>query len=501
MNHFQLIELGQALGYKNITRGGTCHGFSMMWIQAACSNELDAFNKRMVLLNEFNENPTHLLTEIKRVRALVKEKQVLIEKDKELLEIPAFFEGISLYQSPHTHSETFNDNLIQTDESNISEYTQSQNAEGGLHSIKTSGQYSKQKLDVHLNNLANELELKGSPNVAISFRSSNHTVSARYIGNGEFEFIDTNSDTNSDTKQATTITTKRLNTEQLGNALRESFKTTVKDETLIMSTTLFGSNPEQIHHNELTNSPNKIDHLQADAQGVTLLHQALIENDQALFNRIDLTEVDVNQLTNQGRCALSFCCAESSSKKIFDRLLAVDNINVNPPNSDWCLPISEAILAARWDMASEMIEHPTFNPDAKNIHSLNYLHTVAGEQSPDALDIAIQLINKGVDINAQSYDGITPLHQACTNGNTDMLELLLENGANINAQSYNGITPLHQACAKGNADMLELLLENGANINAKNSSGHTVLHYALNSPNNIALLLQCQFRAKNKTLN
>ena len=69
----------------------------------------------------------------------------------------------------------------------------------------------------------------------------------------------------------------------------------------------------------------------------------------------------------------------------------------------------------------------------------------------------------------------TPLMEAASAGNADIVRLLLEHGADVNAQSSSGNTPLMYACAGGHEDVVTLLLESNANVEDHNENGHTPL--------------------------
>jgi len=48
----------------------------------------------------------------------------------------------------------------------------------------------------------------------------------------------------------------------------------------------------------------------------------------------------------------------------------------------------------------------------------------------------------GTDANWQSFEGITPLHLACEQGNVESVILLLENGADANLHDHMDTYPL-----------------------------------------------------------
>lgn len=97
MIHDDLTRLITALGYPPMHENGVCHGFTLMWVQAACNHQLDAFYERLELLEQFVENPDRLVSAITNARQKVINKNPLTPEDEQLLELPAFFDGISLY--------------------------------------------------------------------------------------------------------------------------------------------------------------------------------------------------------------------------------------------------------------------------------------------------------------------------------------------------------------------------------------------------------------------
>ena len=85
------------------------------------------------------------------------------------------------------------------------------------------------------------------------------------------------------------------------------------------------------------------------------------------------------------------------------------------------------------------------------------------------------LLKQKVDVNAPQVDGMTALHWAAYQDDTEMGKLLLEAGANVKAENRYGVTPLSLACQNGNTALVELLLGAGADPNTALRGGETVL--------------------------
>ncbi len=95
------------------------------------------------------------------------------------------------------------------------------------------------------------------------------------------------------------------------------------------------------------------------------------------------------------------------------------------------------------------------------------------------LDTANLLLGAGADPNAANDFRMTPLSEACINGNSVFVRSLLKSGANPNTPIATGETPLMTCAKTGSVDAVRMLIEYGAAINAKEpAQNQTALMWA-----------------------
>ena len=93
-------------------------------------------------------------------------------------------------------------------------------------------------------------------------------------------------------------------------------------------------------------------------------------------------------------------------------------------------------------------------------------------------EITKYLLNNGADPlkRANWKDYATPLHVAATQGHLTIVGMFVDKGVNVNCKTMNGITPLISAARHRKPEVVELLIKHGGNLNVKDSHGKGVLH-------------------------
>ncbi|KAM9326276.1 BCL-6 corepressor-like protein 1 [Gastrophryne carolinensis] len=82
------------------------------------------------------------------------------------------------------------------------------------------------------------------------------------------------------------------------------------------------------------------------------------------------------------------------------------------------------------------------------------------------------------DVNHRDNAGYTALHEACSRGWTDILQVLLDHGANVNCSAQDGTRPIHDAVVNDNIETVWLLLSYGADPTLATYSGQTPIKLA-----------------------
>jgi ankyrin repeat protein len=94
------------------------------------------------------------------------------------------------------------------------------------------------------------------------------------------------------------------------------------------------------------------------------------------------------------------------------------------------------------------------------------------------------LLKSGTDVNAAQGDGMTALHWAAMNGDTELATMLLYAGANVRATTRLGAyVPLHLAADAGAAAIVDTLIAGGSPVNQRTTTGVTPLMLAATSGN------------------
>ncbi len=85
----------------------------------------------------------------------------------------------------------------------------------------------------------------------------------------------------------------------------------------------------------------------------------------------------------------------------------------------------------------------------------------------------------GANVNSKTFVWQrSALHQAATNGHTDVVAYLISKEADVNIRSEGGDVPLHRAARNGHIKVMKLLIDNGTDLTQHGTGCGTPLQWA-----------------------
>ncbi len=157
-------------------------------------------------------------------------------------------------------------------------------------------------------------------------------------------------------------------------------------------------------------------------------------------------------------------------------ILYMNNLHKYQSERD-CIAVAEAMIAhnINLNIFDEFGKTPLMN--ACSLKNMQLIET---------------LVKGGADIDFQPKKGETAFFRACYYGATDVMDQLKKLGANINLPNNNEQTPLMLSVNRYNTRVLEWLIQNNVDVNFKDMQGNTALMYAIasNRLDSVEFLLQ-----------
>jgi len=115
----------------------------------------------------------------------------------------------------------------------------------------------------------------------------------------------------------------------------------------------------------------------------------------------------------------------------------------------------------------------------------------------DYRDICVMLLEAKAEMDCEEItDGRHPMHDACSSGSYDVVELLLDKKARVEENTFTGMRPVHWAASKGHKDVVDLLLDRKASIHSTSSDTKEALHHAANAGHADVVRLLCKRGSK-----
>ncbi|KAI9043102.1 uncharacterized protein KD926_004605 [Aspergillus affinis] len=275
--------------------------------------------------------------------------------------------------------------------------------------------------------------------------------------------------------------------------------TTLETDTVNVAIKAAESNSNSLVLLELLHC-HSADNLSGESIGIALRVACLLglDNVMKFFTESTVLEAHPSLMSN----VRPLCLAAKSHSAGVAQLLCdtgIDTVAGDGGGSTTSTPLHTAAFCGSLGVA-EILLRASIEIGAKNTDNMAALQIAYGEPwaiSPlhDAVTMAnLEMVKLMLEFKAtidqpEPATDKTPLYVAASDGQTDIVRCLLECEADVNWRDTDGQTPLHYAAARGHLELTRLLLESGAKPNIEGLYKWRPLHYAYDLPDVARLLL------------
>ncbi|XP_062703206.1 ankyrin repeat domain-containing protein 12 isoform X2 [Aedes albopictus] len=226
---------------------------------------------------------------------------------------------------------------------------------------------------------------------------------------------------------------------------------------------------------------------QADEDGFTPLHLAVIQGNLQLVNLLLANGADVNALDNEGHSVVHWAtvCGEVEALRVV--LSAGADVSTPDINGGSPLHYAAQMCGANYEgktarasaklaleILGTLLNHPDTSVEVEDKDGRQPLLWAASAGSAKAV---LALIKAGAQVESADKDGLTALHCAASRGHTECIDTLINLcGAHTDQIDSNGCTALHYSVTLGHADATSLLLKLDADPNRQDRKGRTPAH-------------------------
>ncbi|KAK4148034.1 uncharacterized protein C8A04DRAFT_33569 [Dichotomopilus funicola] len=198
--------------------------------------------------------------------------------------------------------------------------------------------------------------------------------------------------------------------------------------------------------------------------------QAYLLNARSALEQLLQARPRINDPDMEGRAPLHYALVGGNRGAM--ELLIGAGADINRADVWGWTPLHLAAHRGRKDLLESGLDN-----EAQDIDRRTPLHlaSVAGRQAN-----VKRLIEAGTDLSRKDAFGDTALHLAAKRGREPVVQCLVEAGAYIDSKNRKGNTPLHRAAQEKHDTVVRCLITRGADANAQDVLGWTPLHEAAN---------------------
>jgi ankyrin repeat protein len=209
------------------------------------------------------------------------------------------------------------------------------------------------------------------------------------------------------------------------------------------------------------------------AQGDFRRVRTMLENKSGAINSIDQAGVTpLIAAANNGRV--------ETVDLLLDYIEKGDAKNLDAGDSLGKTALYYAVEFRRPEIVERLRKHGA-NPNLYTNGGMFPIHQAITQGEMNIAEILLEDLNGAIKTNPNIADknGQSPLMLAASKGDKELINLLGKNSANFEQEDFAGMTVLMQAVADNNKEMVGYLLQQGAKINTLSDTGQTALIIAL----------------------
>ncbi len=213
------------------------------------------------------------------------------------------------------------------------------------------------------------------------------------------------------------------------------------------------------------------------ADGSTALHSAVAAGNIRVVRFLLVCEANVNAQDDGGASPLIIAC-QLDKREIAALLVKNHACNVNLQMAGNMTPLAFSVIRGKYWWVDFLLTHGA-DPSLKTDRGTNALSLAC---IYFRTSIAQRLHEHGVAFTESDENNRNLLLQAMMHkerGRYGMVVFLIDKGVPCDIPDNKGRTALHQACEEGDAELVDLFLRHGAQLTQADSAGKTPLIYAV----------------------